>query len=67
MAFTRSEKIRIALSDAAFYHYHRTHDWVKAYRAAAHELRSIVSRELKEVIANLEDNEDEFIKDEFIQ
>jgi len=66
MAFTPEEKIRIELSSRAFSHYRRTNNWERAYRLAGLDLKRVVARQVKEVLEQLNDNEERFIKDEFI-
>jgi hypothetical protein len=65
MSFTTSEKIRMALSESAIRHHRNCNNWVRSYQLAGRDLIRMVNAERKEVIAELEENEEKFLKGEF--
>ena len=66
MSFTTSENLRIVLSKNAVIHYRQTHDWVRAYEIARREMKNILDSECRNIIAELEENQQKFLDNEFI-
>ena len=66
MSFTTSENLRIVLSKNAVIHYRQTHDWVRAYEIARREMKNILDSECRNIIAELEENQQKFLDSEFI-
>lgn len=65
MSFTLSEKIRYELSNRAVLCNRKIHSWPKAYQIARLELKRIIDEETRQILDELEYNEEKFVKDEF--